>query len=408
MAGFVSKELVDKAKQVNVMDYIEQFEMDEWKRIGNSYKNLNVSGGLYLYYKNDCWHWKWHSGGSAGITALSYLTDIKKIDFIEAVETLSGGRATEFVSVKKTKLKPVNEQKNFVLPEKSPTQKHLFAYLTRRGISRSVIDYCINHKVLYEGQHTSKTTNKTSYNCVFVGYNMSNRQPTFASYKGCFVSAQGNKSYSGIATCSNKKDTFKLLPRQAQSKKIHLFEAAIDALSWMTLQESKGVSLDNMLVVSAEGINGEAVTNYGVRPDEASNLELISAKKSIENGSEIVFENTKNREQIIVKPEEISELLPGYLEPIVKENERFAVDNNYTFALHFDNDFAGVTASIKTKKALENLGYKVTYEPCERANCKDWNDALCSIKNIDWKQNTYQNNVENAKKPVQKSSNTRC
>lgn len=100
----------------------------------------------------------------------------------------------------------------------------MIAYLEGRGISRNVIFHCIKNKTLYESQKY--------HSAVFLGMDKENR-PRYGNIRA----TKGD--FKGECSGSDKRYAFRLMPEQLQSNAVHIFEAAIDALSFATYAEMR-------------------------------------------------------------------------------------------------------------------------------------------------------------------------
>ena len=121
----VTKEQIDKAKEWDLLSYLEAHEPHELKRCGpheyctRTHDSLKISNGK----------WCWNSRGIGGRTALDYLIKVRGMDFVGAVETLCGYRAPP--PQERPQPKP---QKPFSLPEVSRFPSAMLSYLQGRGI----------------------------------------------------------------------------------------------------------------------------------------------------------------------------------------------------------------------------------------------------------------------------------
>lgn len=85
----VTKEQITKAKAWDLLSYLEAHDPQELKRCGpreyctRTHDSLKISNGK----------WYWNSRGIGGRTALDYLIKVRGMDFVDAVEALSGCRA---------------------------------------------------------------------------------------------------------------------------------------------------------------------------------------------------------------------------------------------------------------------------------------------------------------------------
>lgn len=96
-------------------------------------------------------------------------------------------------------------------------------YLHGRGIDYELIDFCISTGRLYESY--------PHYNAVFVGQDRDGK-PRYANLRGI------GTDFIGDATGSDKRYSFGI-PAEVQSDTLHLFESAVDLLSYGTMQAVK-------------------------------------------------------------------------------------------------------------------------------------------------------------------------
>ena len=157
MAG-VTKEQIAKAKEWDLLSYLQAYEPQELKKSGpreyctRTHDSLKISNGK----------WCWNSRGIGGRTALDYLIKVHGMDFVGAVETLCGYSAPP--PVKQTFTKPTKPQKPFKLPEASRCASAVVGYLQDRGIDPELLGVCMEAGILYESRRYQ--------NCVFVGRDM--------------------------------------------------------------------------------------------------------------------------------------------------------------------------------------------------------------------------------------------
>ena len=154
--------------------------------------------------------WHWFSRGIGGRSALDYLIHVQNQSFQQAVETILGRAA--FVP-------PVLHQQaekretQLLLPKPNNDNKAVTQYLRGRGIHPAIIQYCLDHKLLYESADY--------HNAVFLGYDLEG--------KARYANLRGTRSlYKSEATGSNKHYSFSI---SVNSSEVHIFEAAIDLLS---------------------------------------------------------------------------------------------------------------------------------------------------------------------------------
>lgn len=319
---YVSKVQVEKAREWSVMDYLQQYESSDIKRKGKSYKCAfnDGSGGYHdsLWVFNDGWSFSWKSTGKGGFGAIDFLMKCKDMNFQDAVRLLAGEDYTKVTTVHKvTREQAIKaERKEFILPEKNDNHKRVYAYLSSRGLSKNIIQYCLKEHLVYES--------KMYHNAIFVGYDEQGKA-RYANKRGTLTGSE----FKGEVTGADKHYSFKIM--HSDSSTIHLFESAIDSLSWLSFQEIKGVNWQKQSILSLGGVS-----------------------KSDGNNSKIT--------------------VPLALQNTLKASAPGATK----FVLHFDNDEVGRGAAEDLSKLLSERGYTVSNAPSPKG--KDWNDYLVSVR----------------------------
>lgn len=213
--GWVTTQEIEKARQIDLLTYLKLYDPSELVRIGNdiystrTHDSLKISNGA----------WMWFSRGIGGYSALDYLIKVKEIPFVEAVNLLNdkGCAYRSTPASSKGKL----QDKKLLLPERNERSSRVVAYLCRRGIDLEIIKYCIENDLLYESREHG--------NAIFVGYDNEN-VPRYASFR-----ATNGMRILGDAAGSDKRYCFKILSPASNST--HIFESAIDLLSFATLRK---------------------------------------------------------------------------------------------------------------------------------------------------------------------------
>lgn len=214
---YIQPEVVEKAKRMDLFTYLKNYEPQELVHFGGTtyttrtHDSLKISNGK----------WCWFSRGIGGKTALDYLIKVQGLSFMEAVTQIVGQAAIQppvFVS------KPKEEKpKVLLLPKPSRCATHAVQYLERRGIDAELIEFCICTGRLYESV--------PYHNVVFVGFDKQ-ENPRYANLRGI------GTEYRGEANGSDKRYAFSI--PAVNSTTLHLFESAIDLLSYATLQKMDG------------------------------------------------------------------------------------------------------------------------------------------------------------------------
>ena len=211
--GYIPPVLVSKAKEMDLLTYLQIFEPDELVRVSDheystkTHDSLKISNGK----------WMWWSRGVGGKNAVDYLVTVEEKTFYEAVKTILdyAGQSRP----PNNKAPPVKQEKNLILPRASPDNNTVIQYLKGRGIAESIIKACIENGSIYESL--------PYHNAVFVGFDEA-RTPRYAGLRGTV-----NSDYKGDAYGSNKTFTFRLV--NPKSDTLHVFESPIDVLSYATL-----------------------------------------------------------------------------------------------------------------------------------------------------------------------------
>lgn len=231
--GYVTRSQIAKAKEIDLLTYLQQYDPNELLHVGgNTYctrehDSLKISNGK----------WNWFSRGIGGKTALDYLIKVQGFSFTQAVEALVGQTLSSPPHAPQAKPKERDPQK-LLLPQPSRCATHAVSYLHGRGIDYDLIDYCIQTGRLYESQPYR--------NVVFVGHDL-NGQPRYAALRGIVG------DFKGEATGSDKRYAFSIVENPG-APSVHLFESAIDLLSYATLLKLKGRDWRQDALLSLAGV----------------------------------------------------------------------------------------------------------------------------------------------------------
>lgn len=239
---FTAEEL-DIAKQVDLCRVAEHLGYTV-KRIGK-YHTLKEMDSIRIYDRS---HWcrfsRRYDKGENGGSQIDFLRVFAGMDVKEAVfwlldfvgyrrekEPSAGGLAAgQHSSTKCSNLqnlapagKKEEQKKPFVLPEFAGSNAYLYHYLEHeRMIAHPVIDFFVGKGILYEA--------KNYHNIVFVGTDRDG-VPKFASMRGVFD--RNGKGFKCDVAGNDKRYGFHLY--YGKSKKVVVFEAAIDLMSYITM-----------------------------------------------------------------------------------------------------------------------------------------------------------------------------
>lgn len=300
---YIAPEVITEAKRMDLLTYLREYEPNELAKYSNNtyttrtHDSLKISNGK----------WMWWSRGIGGKSALDYLIKVRGMDFVEAVQTIMGNSSVRSPIPENTK--SYNNQP-LLFPERSPTTDVVFEYLFGRGIDYEIINYCLEKELVIESL--------PYHNVVFIGYDESNK-PKYAAYR-----ATNQSRLMGDCTGSKKQYSFRLTAEN--TGEVHLFECAIDLLSYATLMKLEGKNWRQLNLVSLAGVYSPK-QNIGDSKVPVTVRDLLEKDKSIKR-----------------------------------------------IILHLDNDIAG----RKATKALQTIlsdKYEVVDDPPKCG--KDVNDFLC-------------------------------
>ena len=231
--GYVTPEQITQAKELDLLTYLQRYDPHELVHVsGNTYctrehDSLKISNGK----------WNWFSRGIGGKTALDYLIKVQGFSFTQAVEALAGQNFSPLPRAPQAQPKK-QEPRVLSLPKSSRCATHMVSYLHGRGIDYDLIDYCIQTGRLYESL--------PYHNCVFVGRDLKG-QPRYAALRGIVG------DFKGEATGSDKRYSF-CIAENPSANSVHLFESAIDLLSYATLLKMKGRDWRQDALLSLGGV----------------------------------------------------------------------------------------------------------------------------------------------------------
>ena len=300
---YIPADVVSRAKQMDLYTYLHDYEPQELVHVGGStyctreHDSLKISNGK----------WYWFSQSIGGRSALDYLIKVRGIPFKEAVETIVGRCAAQPVVSAPQKEPP---KRSLLLPEANADAIRVINYLAGRGINQELIGYCLYTGRLYESQK--------HHNAVFVGQDSAGI-PRYVNLRGI------DSDFKGEASGSDKRYSFSI-PGRGETGTLHLFESAIDLLSFATMCKQIGRDWRRDHLLSLAGV---------YRP-----------RKELRESS-----------------------MPLALTQYLKDHPGIR-----KIVLRLDNDYAGRTASQALQTMLSG-SYEVSIRPPPEG--KDYNDCLC-------------------------------
>lgn len=229
--GYIAADDILKAREMDLMTYLRNYEPQELVRVsGNTYctrehESLRISNGK----------WYWFSHDVGGGSALDYLIKVKDYSFIDAVKTILGNAAVK-EPIPYYQKEKVN--RDLLMPKLDDDTSQIEKYLYSRGIHPAVTLYCIEKKLLYQTAEY--------HNALFVGYDKEGT-PRYGALRAT------RSPYKGDLTGSNKHFSFSMNENPAPEH-IHVFESAIDAMSYATMLLLNGKDWKKETFLSLAGV----------------------------------------------------------------------------------------------------------------------------------------------------------
>lgn len=232
----ISEADLEKARSIDLVTWFQLTNPGELVRRGRDSFVTKTHDSLFM--SNGLWHW--YSRKIGGRNALDYLIKVEGMKLPDAVASLIGNVSYEqlpaLVSPQNAERK---ERTEFVLPPRNFSAVGVTNYLTGRGISESIINFCVKSGALYE--------DSKYHNCVFVGYDREGN-PRYAMKRGT-----RGQAFKGEETGSDKRFSFRI-PASLESDMVSVFEAPIDLLSFATMAEVSGQEWRSHHLLSLAGV----------------------------------------------------------------------------------------------------------------------------------------------------------
>ena len=231
----ITKKELEDLRQINLLSYLTTYYPDELVKCGRTDFRTFTHSSLYL--SNGKWYW-WKRG-IGGLSALDFLIKVEGYSFKDAVKHL----------LKLTKIKPVtfvkqkpSQYKEMYLKVDADSKDNMIRYLNgKRHIDKDIIEYCIENQIVFESEDHQYV--------VFVGYD-EHIIPRFATKRSMYTSEK--REVSG----STKSFSFNI--PCCYSDILHVFESAIDLLSFITIQKIRNEPYLNENYLSLSGVSGDS------------------------------------------------------------------------------------------------------------------------------------------------------
>lgn len=214
-----TKEQIEKAKNANLLDLLLKL----------NYPLKRVTAREYTLLEHDSLKispdrgWYWHSRQTGG-NAIDFFMQVEGKTFLQAMEMIIGNSGA-YIRSGSEQTRKEEGTRELRLPVANWNNDRVIKYLTEtRGLSKPLVLSCIKRKTIYQAEKT--------FNAVFVGYD-DDGKPRYASQRGT-----SEKRFAGDITGSSKDYGFFF--GKKSSKTLHIFEAPIDLLSYITLENLQG------------------------------------------------------------------------------------------------------------------------------------------------------------------------
>lgn len=228
---FIPQETIRKVRELDLLTYLQNFDSNNLVKIsGDTYctkehDSLKISNGK----------WNWFSKGIGGRSALDYLIKVEGMEFTEAVEHIINCIGNRTIIHDSKNMKP--KEKVLVLPKANQNNNSAIQYLESRGIDKDIINYCIETGRIYESY--------PNHNVVMLGFDKYGT-PRYASLRGI------GTDFKGEASGSDKRFSFSISAEKSDT--LHVFESAIDLLSYATMLKMNGKKWGEHHLLSLAGV----------------------------------------------------------------------------------------------------------------------------------------------------------
>ena len=336
---YITHEILDEIKKIDLLTYLQNYEPWNLRQATINGRKLK---GIYctsehdsLKIQNGMWHW-W-SRGIGGKSALNYLIKVVHENepdaFLKSCETLCNclnikiddeNYSKKDIVIPRNievqhKQQNVDVEKKIKMPPIAKEPLRVKKYLiVERCLSNKIVNECIERKIIAESSDY--------HNVIFIGRDYQTNEIKFGARRAC-----NQSRILGDIAGSDKSFSFRIEAKEDGKYKnsLHIFEGAIDALSYATLLEANGKNYHDYNLLSLSGVSG------------SKNGELYE--------------------------------LPIALRTYLKNH------NVNKFFLHLDNDEVGISATNSIISKLKEeypeaiiLDHKAPYG-------KDWNDTLVHL-----------------------------
>ena len=232
--GFTEKQYRFARDEASALEYAKIRNYDLVKH-GRSY-NMREHDSM-VFTEDGRWFWNSKSLRGGAIEFAMYFEGMSLPDAVRIVYRLCSPDSKDPIAPKFMEPKKEIEKVEFVLPEKAPTNRRLFAYLCKtRALDRLIVSELIRKGDLYEG--IRPYSGGEAHNAVFVGRDAAG-VPRSAFQRGLTSYQQDRFVFKRDVAGSDPAAPFCMMATKPTNTVI-VFEAAIDAISHASFLRAKG------------------------------------------------------------------------------------------------------------------------------------------------------------------------
>lgn len=300
-------EQIEQANQTNIYE-LAKYRGYEVRDKSPKLAEIRYQGGLDLDRNNNKWYCYSARKGGGPIQLVMYM---EQCSWLEAVQNILNEEGA--IEVFRPVTQEEKTRKDFKLPNKNTTYRHMFAYLVKtRMIHPDIVNAFVKEHLIYENDKKS---------CIFVGKDRENI-PRYAAVRG--TNTIGN-AFKGEVTGSDKKFGF---ARAGSNNILTIMEAPIDLLSYMTIYKTHGreklIEKDHLL--SLGGVSDVALEQYLYDHPEITEIKLgLDNDKAGNEACQKIYEKYSSQykiRRIKMNQKDMNEVLKKDIERMVARAQK--------------------------------------------------------------------------------------
>lgn len=322
-------EQIEAARAIDLFSYLQSHEPQELIRKGSHYvmashDSLVIDNGKWFRFSREV----------GGYSALDFLIKVRGMDFVDAVSHLTDGAGTAPYQPQRPPpqaASPPKLKKPFALPPANINNDMAIAYLRGRGISKAIINRCIENGTLYESRYFNPASPyHNAPVCVFVGKD--GDKAKFACQRG--ITDDLKKDVTG----SDKRFGFVLPPNNPDSRALAVFESPVDALAHHDIHEMGKTAWDGYRLALG-GVSSLALISFLERHTGTDRVYLCldndtAGKEATERIIKLLLSDKKfSRLVITAAPPPIGKDYGDTLQAIQQLNKQQAIENRHDKAV---------------------------------------------------------------------------